>query len=71
MSLNLNKRKELNEALQNTAVVDRKSLSLPSPFHGKTPKVLHMQIKIYDNEKNLANFLKHADRSMKFQRFNY
>ena len=27
MSLNLNKRHELNEALQNTAVIDRKSLA--------------------------------------------
>ena len=71
MSLNLNKRNELDEALQNTAVVNWKSLSVPSLVHGKTPKVMHTQIKIYDNEKNLANLLKHADRSMKFQRFNY
>ena len=67
MSLNLNKR---NEALQNTAVIDRKSLSLPSLVHGKAPKVLHMQIKIHNNEKNLANLLKHADRWMKFHEVN-
>ena len=67
MSLNLNKR---NKALQNTAVINRKSLSLPSLVHGKPPKALHTQIKIHNNEKNLANLLKHADRWMKFHEVN-
>ena len=70
MSFNLNKRNELNEALQNTVVINWRSLSLSSLVHGKTPKVLHTQIKVYNNEKNLANSLKHADRWIKFHEVN-
>ena len=67
MPLNLNKRNELNEALQNTAVINRKSFSLPSLVHGQK---YYSQIKIYNNKKNLANLLKHADRWMELHEVN-